>query len=127
MLAKAGAKFVTNWDKYLNHVLAFRVLDETPRINWRISINFYLLYGRDVRIPTETALSTPRAAYQIDLDDYKTELCHSLTTVWEIAKGQIKKAKKKQKHYYDRSARTRDLVTGDRVTVLMPRDHSGRI
>ena len=123
MLAKAAAKFGTNWDEHLNHVLfAYRTkphesTGESP---------FFLLYGRDARIPTETALSTPRTAYQVDLDDYKTELCHGLTTAWELAKGQIKKAQKKQKRYYDRSAQKRDIVSGDRVMVFMPREHSGR-
>jgi hypothetical protein len=92
MLAKAGAKFGTNWDKHLNHVL---FVCRTKPLGSPGESPFSLLYGRDVRIPTETALSTRRTAHQIDLDDYKTELCHGLTTAWEIAKGQIKKAQKK--------------------------------
>ena len=76
-----AAKFGVNWDEHLHHLLfAYRTkphksTGESP---------FFLLYGRDARIPCEATLSTPRTAYQIDMDDYKTELMDGLSTAWEL-------------------------------------------
>ena len=35
---------------------------------------FHLIYGRDPRIPTETALTQPTTPYQVDIRDYRTKL-----------------------------------------------------
>ena len=123
MLAKYAAKYGANWDEHLNHLLfAYRTkphesTGESP---------FFLLYGRDARIPCEEALSTPHSAYQVDIDDYKTELMDGLATAWELARSEICKAQQKQKRNYDRNARPRDFHKGDRVMVYMPREQSGR-
>ena len=37
-----------------------------------------MLYGYDARIPCESMLSMTRTAYQVDNDDYKSELVHEL-------------------------------------------------
>ena len=39
---------------------------------------FYLLFGRNPHLPTETTLTQPRSIYTIDLDDYKTALVSHL-------------------------------------------------
>ena len=63
MLAKYAAKFGVNWGEHLHHLLfAYRTkphesTGESP---------FFLLYGRDARIPCETTLSTTHTAYQVD-------------------------------------------------------------
>ena len=60
MLAKYAAKFGVNWDEHLHHLLfAYRTkphesIGGSP---------FFLLYGRDARIPCETTLSTTHIAY----------------------------------------------------------------
>ena len=53
-----------------------------------------MLYGRDVRLPGEEALSTKKSPYIVDLDDYKTELMTSLTEVWETTAGTCIKHRK---------------------------------
>lgn len=45
---------------------------------------FYLLYGRDPRIPTTTLLSLKRSVYEIDLDDCKREMVLSLSEAWKL-------------------------------------------
>ena len=116
MIAKSVDKFGVNWDEHLPHLLfAYRTkphesTGESP---------FYLLYGRDARVPTEAALSTVRTAYQVDIDDYKSELVYGLSKSWKIAQEQIKKAQKRQKRQYDRRARPKDIRVGDRVMVYM--------
>ena len=62
---------------------------------------FFLLYGRDPRTPTETALSQPTTPYQVDLSDYKMELVANLSDALAIAHSHIDSAQKKQKQQYD--------------------------
>ena len=94
MLAKAAAKFGTNWDEHLNYILfAYR----TKPHELKGESPLFLLYGRDAWIPTETALSTPRTAYQVDLDEYKTELCHGLTRRERLLEAKLEKLKRSKK------------------------------
>lgn len=67
MIGQHAKTFGPEWDVYLQQLLiAYRskphdFTGESP---------FYLLYGRDPRLPTETALSKPPSPYQVDIDDY---------------------------------------------------------
>ncbi len=75
MLAKTVQKNGRDWDQKLPYVLfAYRAsrqesTQESP---------FFLMYGRDPQLPTDAALLQPRTRYQVDLDDYKTELTSDL-------------------------------------------------
>ena len=120
MIAKSCEIHAHDWDEHLAHLLiAYRVsaqesTKESP---------FYLLYGRDPRIPTETALSHSTSPYNVDPDDYKVELMASLTNAWKVAKEHIVKAQQSQKHYYDRKSKPTTLKVGDRV---MPAEVRGK-
>ena len=71
MLAKTVDKSGRDWDRHLAHILfAYRVSPQESTCE----SPFFLLYGRDARLPTEAALTHPKTQYQVDLDDYKTEL-----------------------------------------------------
>ena len=67
MIAKHSRIFGRNWDIYLPQLLfAYRTkphesTGESP---------FYLLYGRDARLPTATAFAQPMSPYLVDVDDY---------------------------------------------------------
>ena len=75
MLATTGDKCGRDWDQHLPHVLfAYQV---SPQESTRES-PFFLLYGRDAQLPTEATLTHPKIQYQVDLDDYKTELVEVL-------------------------------------------------
>ena len=75
MIAKHAHRFGPQWDLYLQLLLfAYRVepqetTGETP---------FHLLYGRDARLPTETALTLPPSGYPVDVSDYRAELVTGL-------------------------------------------------
>ena len=43
---------------------------------------FFLMYGRDARIPTLNHVQSP---YAIDVEDYKEELLSGLTLAWKLA------------------------------------------
>ena len=93
MIAKYSLKYGGNWDEYLPRLLFAYCTKchENPKES-----PFFLLYGRDARLPGEEALSTKESPYMLDLDDYKTELMTSLTETWETAGTSIRKTQKKQ-------------------------------
>ena len=80
---------------------------------------FFLLYGRDPRLPTEAALSHPTTPYQVDLADYRSELIAHLSDAWKLAHQNIGVAQKKQKIQHDKNSKDVKLNIGDRVMVLM--------
>ena len=73
MLAKRVQRSGKDWDEQLPYVLfAYRSsvqmsTQESP---------FYLLYGRDSRLPAAEVLAAPDDRRTVDLRDYKTEFCH---------------------------------------------------
>ena len=52
---------------------------------------FFLVYGRNRRLPTETVLSKPVSPYMVDIEDYRTELATKLSLARATAKGKIEK------------------------------------
>ena len=83
MLSKCAEKNGKDWDKQLPYVLfAYRAtIQESTKES-----PFYLLYGRDPRLPSECALTVPTTPYMVDLQDYRTELTTSLSDAWLAAK-----------------------------------------
>ena len=80
----------------------------------------------DARLPCEDVFSARKTPYQVDLDDYKTELTVGLAEAWRTAQDHLKKAQKGQKRAYDRQAKERKVRVGDRVMVLMPAEQTGK-
>ena len=109
-----GETGILNYPMYSLHiVLAHK---ESP---------FYLLYGRDARLPTEEILSQPPQRTIIDIDTYKTEVTVNLQEAWELARKNIKKAQRQQKTQYDRHTRDPTYRVGDRVFLYTPSVKSG--
>lgn len=100
MIAKCCEIQKYDWDQCLPHLLfAYRSsVQESTRES-----PFYLLYGRDPRLPTETVLSKPMSPSVVDAEDYRTELVTELSSSWALAREQIKLAQKAQKVQYDHS------------------------
>ena len=123
MLAKTVDQSGRDWDKRIPYVLyAYRTsVQESTKES-----PFFLLYGRDARLPTEAALTQPRTCYQVDIDDFKTDLVCNLSEAWELARQNISQSLKKQKQHYDKGARLKDYHVGDRVFVHMPGDVQGK-
>ena len=90
-----------DWDENLQMLLfAYRLSVQTSTQESPL----FLLYGRDPRLPTETALSGAVSPYLVDISDYQTELVQRMSTAWSVAKEQIKNAQQRQKKQYDRHA-----------------------
>ena len=123
MIAKCCETKKRDWDDHLPYLLyAYRTMvqestHESP---------FYLLYGRDSRLPTETGLSMPSPTYEVDMEDYRSELVTKLSHAWCLAKNKIEKAQDAQKIQYDKRARVTEIQVGDRVMVYMPSSVKGK-
>ena len=122
MIAKCCEVKQHDWDDHLPHLLfAYRSsVQESTRES-----PFFLLYGRDPRIPTETILSQPTSPYLVDTEDYRTELVKKLSFAWTTAREQIGNAQEAQKKQYDHNAKEPKLRIGDRVMVHMPGEIQG--
>ena len=106
-----------DWDEHLQMLLfAYR---SSVQVSTQES-PFFLLYGRDPRLPTETTLSGAVSPYLVDISDYQTELVRRMSTAWSVAKEQIENAQQRQKKQYDRYAKDPKIQIGDRVMVHMP-------
>ena len=116
MLAKTVEAQGHDWDERLPYVLfAYRAsLQESTKES-----PLFLLYGRDPRLPTEQAMSPKPSRRYVELDDYKSELTVGLTDAWDLAREQVQKAQRRQKHQHDRHARDPGFSIGDRVFVYM--------
>ena len=114
MIAKSCESRPYDWDQQLPFLLfAYRVsAQESTKDS-----PFFLLYGRDARVPTESALSIPRSPYVIDHDDYREELMDNLSSAWKSAQKHIATAQSNQKRY-DRHADEKRVRKGDQVMVL---------
>ena len=80
MLAKTVEKSGRDWDARLPYVLfAYRSsIQESTKES-----PFFLLYGRDPRLPTEEALSPPQTRQVLDIDDYRSELTTGFSEAWK--------------------------------------------
>ena len=89
MIAKSCDVRDWDWDIYLPYLLfAYQVsAQESTRES-----PFFLMYGRDARIPTDSVLYHVQSPYAIDVEDYKEELLSGLTLAWKLARANIQKA-----------------------------------
>ena len=116
MLAKKVEQSGKDWDQHLPYILfAYRAsmqesVKESP---------FYLLYGRDPRLPTTLDMDN-NAKQEIDVDTYKGEMAIKFDEAWGLAQNNIKRAQKHQKAYYDKQSKPPRFKVGDRVFVYIP-------
>ena len=123
MLSKVSETLGRDWDMHLPFILfAYRaaVHDSTQESP------FYMLHGRDPRLPNAGILSQIPSPYLLDSDDYKEELTTSLTTAWAAAKECIKGAQDRQKRAYDKKAKDHHYKVGDRIMIHMPSAMTGK-
>eukprot|EP00731_Ephydatia_muelleri_P007839 Em0004g177a len=123
MLRKHVAKFGSQWDRYLPGVLwAYR---NTPHESTKEKPSF-LLYGVDLRSPTEAALLPTEQPGLIEISDYREELILSLSSARELAVSSIQAAQQRYKQQYDRKSRPVTFKLGHWVLVRFPQDETGK-
>ena len=114
MLCKLVEKKGKNWDTLLGPVLfAYRT---TPHDSTGES-PFFLMYGRDARLPTALDFYMPPSGCPTVETDYARELYKELKVARELASKNIKKAQSSQKTQYDNKSKNCTIVVGDLVML----------
>ena len=114
MLRKHTVKFGPQWDKYLPGVLwAYR---NAPYETTKEKPSF-LMFGLDLRSPTEAALLPADPLKPSDVMDYREELILSLSSARELAETNVCKEQKRAKERYDKKSVVKEHKVGDWVLV----------
>ena len=125
MLKRMCEERPKDWDRYLPAVLfAYR---EVPQDSLGFS-PFEMLYGRSVRGPM-MLLRELWTGKDVDDDvkstyQYVLELRERLEETCALAQDSLRKAKCRQKSYYDKKAQNRTFKAGDQVLLLLPTDNN---
>ena len=90
------------WDKYLYGILYtyWNVLHESTGEK-----SSYLLYGMDLRTPSEAAILPPSKTSWVDTDDYSEQVTLSLSIARDNAVKSIRRAQQLYKCQHDRNAK----------------------
>ena len=123
MLSKCVERTGADWDCHLPYVLfAYRAsMQESTRES-----PFFLLHGRDLRLPSVLNLEPEKKREEVNLKTYKGELISGLGEAWSLAQKQVCKAQKAQKKYYDRQTKEPQFQEGERVFVYMPKEKASK-
>ena len=123
MLAKTVEKRDTEWDTRLPYVLfAYRACQQSSTQE----SPFFLLYGRDPRLPTPGVLSPKMTRTTVCLKEYGVELHAKMSDAWELARLHITRAQKRQKTAYDKCTKRSPFRTGERVFLYKPAEQTGQ-
>lgn len=110
-----------DWDVFVPAALfAFRTspsesTGETP---------FYLLYGREARLPMEVSLLPPGDPIS-SISEHRSRIVKSIEIAQTIARENIARAQQKMKEYYDRTAKEPNFPEGSKVWVYIPKSKKG--
>ena len=106
-----------DWHVFLPYILfAYRT---SPHASTKES-PYYLLFGRDPKLPTAEKLSEPPSPYVCDLDSYAHVLHRYLHDAWTLAKHNLVQAQEQQKAYYDKKTHIYEYKEGDKVLLHNP-------
>lgn len=76
---------------------------------------FYLVYGRQPKLPIDAALTYYLPLHFIDMDSYPHEVQRFFTQAITIANENIKQAQDRYKSQYDTNARNIEYKIGDMI------------
>ncbi|RWS19028.1 integrase core domain protein-like protein, partial [Leptotrombidium deliense] len=122
MLSMFVNKEQSNWDRVIKMIAwAYNTsVHETTGFS-----PFFLLYGREPRLPVNAALNSPSLGIS-DVETYQSQIRSALNTAHEIARENIKKAQIKYKERGDKKRRAVEYNNGDLVLVYTPRRIKGK-
>ena len=123
MLQKHAARFGNQWDTYLSNILL--AYCNTPHDSTGEKPSF-LMFGLDLRSPTETAYLNPSVIKPSTVEEYKEKVMLSLSSARELAVEAIKKSQNHFKHQYDCKAVQINYCVGDWIFIRFPAVESGK-
>lgn len=106
----------TDWDKYIRS--ACFAINTSIHSSTR-QTPFFLMFGRDSLLPTDSIFDYAPKFYQEEFSDAENILKH-FSNIYDAARNQIQKAQAKQKRYYDQHANNPNISVGDLVLVKEP-------
>ena len=113
----------TDWDQYLNAIqFAYRTTPATNSVGFS---PFFLLYGREARLPLDVTLLKQCQYPEKSPRDHIHGLISQLEIVRAISKSQAEKNQSNMKMRYDEHAQKVDFEVGDTVWVYIPRLQKG--
>lgn len=110
-----------DWDEHLQSVLfAYRVspsetTGESP---------FYLLYGREPRLPMDVSLLAP-SDLSPSIAAQRARIVQHIEEAQELARTNIQSAQQRMKLHYDQTATTHEFELGQKVWVYTPKTRKG--
>ena len=114
MLAKLVENKGHDWDRLLGPVLfSYRT---TPHSS-TTETPFFLLYGRDAKLPSALDFYSPRPRTPVIYSEYGKTLFQELKQIRDMAKKSIQNAQKSQKKQYDKRSHPVTIKAGDTVFV----------
>jgi hypothetical protein len=110
-----------DWDTHLPAILfGFRV---SPHETTGDS-PFYLLYGREPRLPVDVSLLPPSNVTN-SIKEHRARIVQTIEEAHAIARANTQRTQQSMKARYDRSAREPKFMLGDRVWVYTPKTKKG--
>ena len=114
MLSKLVTDKGRDWDRLLELLLfAYRT---TPHSSTGETL-FFLLYGRDAKLPTAFNFYSPHPKTPVIYSEYGKTLFKELKVIRDIAREYIQHAQSSQKRQYDKASRPVSIKIGDAVFV----------
>ena len=116
-------EFQTDWDQYITAVqFAYR---STPADNSVGFSPFFLLFGREARLPLDVTL-LPNFRYQDkSLREHIHDLVSKLQVFRDVSKRQLEENQVKIKERYDENSTNVDYQVGDLVWIYTPVSQKG--
>ena len=124
MLAKLVAENQRNWDHKLPMVaFAYRTsVQESTKFT-----PFFLLYGREARIPADLVYGLPTDPDRpADITAFAEEQRTKFNEAYGLVRQHLGTAARRRKHDYDLRAKPQQFPIGSKVWVFVPRRKSGR-
>jgi len=106
----------TEWDKLLPGILA--ALRSSVSTHSTQLSPYFVLFGREMRLPFDVILQKPPNASQ-SVEDYVDQLNRTLEVSTQVATENIKLAQDQYKAYYDRNTKCPQYAVGDLVLLLV--------
>ena len=89
-----------------------------------VRVPSFFFYGCEPRLPVDVNL-LPARNESNSITEYRARIVQTLEEARAIARENIQRAQQKMEEIYDRSARDRKFMIGDRVWVCMPKTKKG--
>ena len=124
-LAEAISSFVSSnqqdWDVYIPAIqFAYRT---SPSVTTGNS-PFYLLYGREPRLPPDVSL-LPATQLSASVNEHRARIVSQIETAQSIARSNIARAQQLMKLQYDKNSADAPFEVGQRVWIYTPKVKRG--